>query len=812
MIVNGGETKFRYIGSQDVLLGASPQLSFDLTTQSVSNDFSFGYCFRSGFPIVGDKFDCRSGLVIDNYDRVVGTYQSGVNNFSYSYDGDSLFRINGGLVSINNNLPSLSSYLSSDAFFFQNRGTTPVEFDLNISGFHPPIAFGRLLTADYVTFTGEMFNPNGQNYSYRLLGVNPGYEFLTGVPLPPQGYVFTQSGNFVLSGNAGASQSIPVTLDFDFGRYIQNFIVSTTGEAAGTGAGGGDAFYFNIIGSGNSINRAGYLDFEVDYYSTSPKLLNIEMPMSSGSSVVAISGNASGAANFQGYVVGSGYVYATQITGEADFSKPWNSGYNSQYQSIPTKVNVVRYTGLLATGYFVGDYTYSWAGLEMEREYFPFGSDQNETYTGTGYGSVTVSITEADKGVYVASYINGIIPQEGNPPFPPGNYQSAAYLIGPVYITGEGNVSFTSGINFLGYADAKVSPAVAKVDVTATGVIDYVGNMSQGYVYDYPNLSLPPEPNPGILSSYSIYTGGSAYGTAIYEGNTILAAGDGGVDYFYPRGKSNIVIDGLIDGQTNITDHLVEFTGTSPYPPGGTVTDSFTGYTVGYGFIKQGLYPGPTFSGYQDATMYPYNENSRTGFSTMAYGRGMITGSYQFNPTGVTGIGLWFPADGGVAYFTRTWEKNIGGYDIEFTNTYTLPVDKLTPTLYVEDDITKAVFVKQPNMSFAGLPYLSLIEDQTHMPFTGDFDGQGWIAGAAGYPFQLDTGNPENGVFVNFEEQQWTGANKYVKSGIPFGAGFRSFTARVSYESEIPGNTDEAILKVSIDNVTGQVVISGFGA
>lgn len=832
MIVNTGQTLFRYIGKQGISIGDQPALSFDLQTNTLSEDVSFGFCERAGWPDTIDRFDLNSGFVKDSLNRIIGTYQSGINNFNYDYARDpqnlptSNFRINERLIYVNRDFPDLSDYSVIDSFYLANNGTVPVDFNLQVNGFHPPISFGRLKTDDYRTFTGEMYHPTLENYNYRLMAATPNYQFLTSIGIPSGGYVFDGSGNFVLSGSASPSQIIPVTLDFDFGQYIVNYEVSSTGAAAGTGiGGGGDGFYLNLEGTGNEIIGNGELNYDVYFYSTNQKEITIEMGMSSGSSVVLLSGNATGARTYEGMIYGSGYLYSDGITGYADFSQPWNAGFNPQYQTIPAGINVRENSSDSIFKYFTGEYTYNYYGIPMSAPYYDYESEiiLLKTYTGTGYGSITINYTGGNFGVYYTGVLTGQFLQQGNPPFP-FQFPNIASGTGNFAIVGQGQMSQYSGdIPFLGYGMGGVTPSAGKREVEATGVITYTGDLSIGYNWDsisYGFGVVYPQPNPGVNSSYSLFSGQSAYGRGYYGTELILATGGlGEGDYFYPRGMSYITIESTEDGITDFYDHYLVFTGQGEHPIDGPVTRTWTGNAFGYAFIQAGTYPGPVFSGGQDSNLYSYNNFTnyyKSGsVSEVVYGRGIISGRWisTGGAAGGTGIGLWFPPVPGVpAVFPKQWTEVVNGYPVDFSAARTLFVNKVTPQQYL-DNISPQRIIRtkfQNDSDIHGGIYLTFDESPDTIYKSGVFDGFGWTTGVVDFPFDLYTG--DGTTFLSFREFNYTGERKYIKAGIPMGPGFNDFIAKVVYSAESPvGSSDRADLKIYTSTYTGQVIISGYG-
>lgn len=826
MIVNPGQTAFRYIGQQFLFPGDEPSLSFELESNSLSENISFGFCEREQYPSTIDSFSLKSGLIFDKLSRMIGTYQSGLNTFNYSYGRDDIvgvptsnFRINQRLVYVNQDFPEIGEYAFIDSFFLANKGTSAADFNLNVSGFHPPIAFGRLLTQDYVNFTGEMYHPSMVGYNYRLMGVSPNYQFLSSTGIPAGGYLFTASGNFVLTGSAGPSQVIPITLDFDFGTYVANFEVASTGVAGGTGiGGGGNGFYLNLEGTQNEIQGGQSANYEVYFYSTNTQYVTIEMNMSSGSSLALLSGNAIGEGTFQGYVNGSGYVYSDRLVGYADFSDPSNAGYNSQYQTIPNGITVQSLGSRSVFAYFTGQSTYNWVGLPMQAYYFNPGDVIASIYYGTGYGSITANFIESDNGVkYFDGFdLTGIIPQLGNPAFPPPGSDfdpTTATIVSGLNVTGKGYISVVSGnIPFLGYGLGGVTPAVAKVPVTATGIIGYTGDSSLGYQWTQagPNKT----PNGGQLGSFYLLTGDSGYGSGYYDGNLILATGGAGlVNYFYPRGQSFIQVNSAIQGLTQ--ESLEVITGVGQHTTLGEVTGTFTGQVFGSAFIMPGTYTGPIFSGLQDQNLYDYTGYGKNGTGIVKYGRGIVSGFEPSLAGTFTGIGLWFPTDSNYALYNKSWVRNVSGENVNFYGgkikygTFSVTPFNNT-TEFSQFPYNRVMRTRFPNETPVFNEVYLTSNSPSEVSYSGIFDGYGWGTGVGGYPFDLYTGDGTS--FISFRDYGYTGAGKYIKQNIPMGPGFYNFDIKVLYSPEIPlGNADSANLKVYTNTYTGEVKISGFG-
>lgn len=818
MIVSGNQTKTRRFQEQISPTGGL-DFNYQLSLYAPGSNLDFG--LKSADGTIRSLFKLRSGFVYDYLDRFVTTYQSGQNIFEYGLKEGYIF--SSGVTGYSsysrfNSRPlSQGDFYSGyqakpfDRFYIQNNNSNPINFDLNLRGFIPPVTYSSLSGIGNNIYSGN-FSGN----SSTKLG-------LFGLSIPQvNGQVnsFQQNGtgliSYTISGsNLFNGQVIPISFDTYFGRTVQNINVIGSGAALNSTPETG--ILLDLYGESNLIFPNQSLDFELSYYSNFANNVKIELETSSSFAQTQLSGFGAGFLNYSGFVRKDGLIYSDNATGVADLSSIANAGYNLDYAVLDTLINISNIVPSRTTGaIFTGENTFTITGVPLNGIYDgPFPGFIGKAFSGLGDVVFTYDFQESDGGFYeMNSNYRGFLNSGYSPNFYIYNaaYDATNPTLFPTgeafgnvnkFITGEGIVYKKEPINFFGFGNGRITPSTVKVAGNGTGDVLFRGDAYDWKASESIVASPVPPPDQGAYVALNGITakGRMTNGTINFFGTGLPSTS--AQTWGYPTGPSTINVGS--QQLTFVTPFIIR-TGIQGYS--GSVGAeqpsifNFAGIATGYANFPGFSYPGPVFPAPGDTGLYPYlGDNGSLGVEgTAYYGRGCI---FHSGGSVIAGVQQGIYVDISIEATFQVSSGTSQGIFVEPINRAFIPMD-----FSLDQPSTIYPATRNGDSIAGGQTYITFENPLIERTTSGFFQGLGAVpVSNMNSKFNLYYSENPDVLGDDYRLNGWFNPTTYVRPvDYAYPADFKKAYLTVSYEAD-DNAFDQAILKVSGGGQSEEIVI-----
>ncbi len=817
-------------------LGESLDFYWKADFLSTSENFQFGLKSSDGTKRV--KYSFQSGILYDYSDRIVGAYRGGLSleyGLQSGADGYSSYqKINSRPISFND-FYSGYELKPFDRIYVENSGQNPVEFDLELRGFAPPVLFSSLSLVDGFTYSGNISQSGwAENLSQ---GVKLG---MFGLSVPAaNGSVlsFDSSGsgilNYYISGNSlAAGQVFPIEFNTYFGKVQRN--VTVVGQGGGGSVEGGETgISLSLYGNSNLLPANGQLDFSISYFSNAENEVTVNLTSPESFSVPVLSGSGAGFLNYSGFVSKSGLIYSdSYITGVADLESLDNAAFNTEYDLFDRYIDIKKRVGSRTTGvYYTGVNSFTYTGVPMYGTYNgPYPPFIGLFFSGLGDITVSHDFVESDQGVYtfneeLAGFLNSSysgqfaiassVPRLSTDPIFYSSNNPVTFPTGQAFglisstVTGRGIVSQSVEYpSFFGEGTGRVFTSRIETEGTGFGDVSFSGSAYEWNIWSPPFYETPdslggaivdlqPYKGEGILSNGITTFKGTGLPNPVYT--------TGG----FPTGPSRIIVKPqLLEVYSDLEIDFIEgffyLSGSQSIVPTGF---GFTGRAVGYVNYGGGSFEGPVFPEPNDSNFYPYNGNS---FGLLVegeafYGRGIIYSSGSVDD-GATHRGIFVTAE-------EEGELSVS-YNIQ-TGQYRATYEaKISKAAFAVNQIYPARFIDVgEGQDFLNYDAVSLEFINPLIDFTtgANISGKGFVPTSnLNEKYNLFySETPDSFPELGYKEQGWFTPSEFERpTPYSYPVGEKIAYVRVKSTSSDPDSFDSLSLKVSAANVTGEVVIT----